>query len=208
MVLLKGGPMNKVAFALVATLLAGCSGSESPGAATPSASAVEGNSSPSATPTLEELPTSEGRLEGKYNVKLFTTSNTFDSKPAKNQAFRFEPKCGTGACDTALTGRMVFEGAGSEDRKQAGAEASFSVTLRSFGKKYEGFDTDFFASCGTEPDKDRWTFNLTVDKAVYVGEVWTAQKWSGTWTRAALGSGGVCTPGRLKAVIRGTRKEG
>jgi hypothetical protein len=66
---------------------------------------------PAASPTpskLPRLPIAEARLVGKYDVKVFVTSNTFDSKPAPRQLFRFVPRCEVGACDVTLVGAMAF----------------------------------------------------------------------------------------------------
>jgi hypothetical protein len=162
---------------------------------------------PSPTATKPpKLPLSESRLAGKYQVKLYVTSNSFDSKPLQAQLFRFLPKCDEGACDVTITGAMAF-GQGLEDRQSAGADKRFDIRLVNLGRGYQGTKVGYWASCGDEPDKDRWTFAIKVDKARYVGDAWTVVRWSGTWTRRA-DFGNVCLPGHLRAVIRGTRATG
>jgi hypothetical protein len=137
-------------------------------------------------------------------VKLFVRSSTFDSKPGGSQLWRFKPTCDTGACDTALKGRVKFEAStsGNQARKKGGATDAFVAKLRLFGKTYGGRVTDFFATCGTSPSKDTWTFKIKVVNAKYVAGMWTVTKWEGLWTRDARF--GVCPPGHLSAVIRGT----
>jgi hypothetical protein len=160
---------------------------------------------PAASPTpskLPRLPIAEARLSGKHDVKVYVTSNTFDSKPTPSQVFRFVPKCDQGVCDVTLTGAMSF-GQGLTDRQAAGAEKRFEIRLANLGRSYGGTKVDYWASCGNEPDKDRWTFAIRVDKAKYIDDVWTVVRWSGTWTRLA-NFAGACTPGHLRAVIRGT----
>jgi hypothetical protein len=160
-------------------------------------------STASPSPTkLPRLPLTEARLTGKHDVKVYVTSNTFDSKPTPSQVFRFVPKCDQGACDVTLTGAMSF-GQGLTDRQAAGAEKRFEIRLANLGRSYGGTKVDYWASCGNEPDKDRWTFAIRVDKAKYIDDVWTVVRWSGTWTRLA-NFAGACTPGHLRAVIRGT----
>lgn len=160
-------------------------------------------STASPSPTrLPKLPLTEARLTGKYDVKVFVTSNTFDSKPSRSQVFRFVPKCDQGACDVTLTGAMTFT-QGLADRQAAGAEKRFEIRLANLGRSYRGTKVDYWASCGNEPDKDRWTFAIRVDKAKYIDDVWTVVRWSGTWTRSA-DFASACTPGRLHTVIRGT----
>jgi hypothetical protein len=187
-------------------VLVGCSsGGGSSSMPTPIAAAPSGElaTTPSPSPSkLLKLPDSEGRLVGKYNVKVFVTSNTFDSRPSTQQLFHFQPKCQKGACDVTLTGAMGFS-QGLSDRQHAGAEKRFEVRLANLGKSYGGYKTGYFASCGTEPDKDRWTFNIKVDASKYVGDTWTVARWSGIWTRSS-DFGGACTPGHLHAVIRGS----
>lgn len=94
-------------------------------------------------------------------------------------------------------------GQGLSDRQAAGAEKRFEIRLAHFGRTYRGTKIDFWASCGEEPNKDRWTFAIRVDKAKYIDDVWTVVRWSGTWTRAANPSV-ACRESRLRAVIRGT----
>jgi hypothetical protein len=144
----------------------------------------------------------EARLAGKYDVKVFATSNSFDSKPAQSQVFRFIPKCDVGACDVTVAGSMAF-GQGLADRQAAGAQKRFDIRLAGLGRSYRGTKVDFWASCEDEPDKDRWTFAIRVDKAKPIDDVWTVVRWSGTWSRVA-DFAGACRPGRLRAVIRGT----
>ena len=185
---------------LVSSLLvAACSSKSGPAA---SATRNLGGDSPSLT-KLPKLPLPEARLQGIYLVKMYVTHNSFDSKPATNQKFRFEPKCNEGSCDVTLGGAMQFT-QGLEDRQQAGAEKRFLLRLAKLGRDYAGTKVGYFASCGNKPDKDRWTFDIKVDKARYIDSMWTVVHWSGTWTRDS-NFGGLCTPGRLKTVIRGTR---
>jgi hypothetical protein len=94
-------------------------------------------------------------------------------------------------------------GFGLEDRQSAGAEKRFDIRLANLGRSYQGTKVGYWASCGNEPDKDRWSFVVRVDKAKYVDDVWTVVRWSGTWTRRA-DFAGACQVGRLRAVIRGT----
>lgn len=172
-------------------------------ATTDSASPQPSTASASPSPTkLPKLPLSEARLTGKHDVKVFVTSNTFDSKPSRSQVFRFVPKCDQGACDVTLTGSMAFT-QGLADRQAAGAEKRFEIRLANLGRSYRGTKVDYWASCGKEPDKDRWTLSIRVDRAKYINDVWTVVRWSGTWTRRA-DFASACTPGRLHAVIRGT----
>jgi hypothetical protein len=145
----------------------------------------------------------EARLDGKHEVKVFVTRNNFDSKPARTQVFRFLPRCEEGACDVTLSGAMDFS-MGLADRQAAGAERRFDIRLTNLGRSYRGTKVDYWASCEDEPDKDRWTFAIRIDRPKYINEVWTVVRWSGTWTRAALGANGACRPGRLASVIRGT----
>jgi hypothetical protein len=66
---------------------------------------------PTASPSPTKpprLPLTEARLAGKYDVKIFVTSNSFDSKPAQSQVFRFIPKCDIGACDVTVAGSMAL----------------------------------------------------------------------------------------------------
>jgi len=159
--------------------------------------------SPTPTPTpLPKLPLSEARLAGRYNVKLYVTANTFDSKPIQQQEFRFVPRCDQGACDASVIGTMEF-GHGLADRQSAGAEKRFDIKLASLGRSYRGTKVGFWASCNDEPDKDRWTFAIKVDRAKYIDDAWMVVRWSGTWTRSAIFAG-ACLPGHLRSVIRGT----
>jgi hypothetical protein len=77
------------------------------------------------------------------------------------------------------------------------------VRLSRLGRSYGGLVNGFFASCETEPTRDRWTFNVKVEDADYVDGAWKATRWSGSWTRQATFVGTICSPGRLRAVIRG-----
>jgi hypothetical protein len=177
-----------------------CTTTPSGESATPATTPTE---APSPSPTrLPRLPTAEARLDGRYEVRLFTTSNTFDSKPQQDQIFRFLPRCDEGACDVTISGAMEF-GQGAADREAAGAEKRFDLRLANLGRTYRGTKVDYWASCGDEPDKDRWTFSIRIDKAKYLDEVWTVVRWSGTWTRQA-NFASLCRGGRLRAVIRGT----
>jgi hypothetical protein len=186
----------------VLVALAGCSSNSGSGEAATSGGPSINLSSP--TPTKPKLALSESRLAGKYEVKLYVTSNSFDSKPLRAQVFRFLPKCNEGACDVTMTGAMDF-GQGLEERQSAGAEKRFDIRLANLGRSYQGTKVGYWASCGDEPDKDRWTFAIKVDNARYIGDVWTVVRWSGTWTRRSDYSGpGDCLPGHLRAVIRGT----
>jgi hypothetical protein len=133
---------------------------------------------------------------------VFVTANTFDSKPTQRQIFRFVPRCAEGACDASVVGAMAF-GQGLEDRQSAGAEKRFNIRLANLGRSYRGTKVDYWASCSDEPDKDRWTFAIKIDKAKYVDDVWRVVRWSGTWTRSANFTA-VCRPGHLSSVIRGT----
>ena len=191
---------------ILALTLAGCT--SGPNGSSREASPARGGptaSSPLPTDTEPpQLPLQDGRLDGKYNVKVFVTANSFDSKPGKKQTFRFTPRCAEGACDVIVSGVMNF-GQGLEERQAAGAEKRFDIRLALLGRSYRGTKVGFWASCGDEPDKDRWTFSIKIDKAKYVDDIWTITRWSGTWSRQA--SGGPCIPGRLRAVIRGTLAE-
>jgi hypothetical protein len=192
---------------LVIVLLAGTSGCTSDpqptAASSPSQSLAPSVASPTPSATKPpRLPITEARIEGKYQVRLYVTHNSFDSKPSSKQVFVFEPRCANGPCDVFVSGKMLF-GQGLSDRQSAGAEKRFSIKLAGFGKNYEGTKVGFFAECNGQPDRDRWTFDIKIDKAKYVGDVWTVLKWSGIWTRAA-NFGGPCVPGKLKTVIRGT----
>jgi hypothetical protein len=184
-------------------ILTACSSNAEPegSASPPSTSPQTPAASPSPT-KLPRLPLAEARLDGKYDVKAFVTSNSFDSKPAPRQVFKFQPKCDEGACDVTLIGAMDFT-QGLADRQSAGAEKRFDIRLAQLGRRYGGTKVDFWASCGDEPDKDRWTFAITPDRAKYVDDVWTVVRWSGTWSRSG-DFGGTCAPGHLRAVIRGT----
>jgi hypothetical protein len=196
---------KRVIFAvlLAALISTSCTSNEQPETgASPEASTSPQAPAASPTPTeLPRLPLAEARLGGKYDVKVFVTSNSFDSKPAPRQVFRFVPKCDEGACDVTLIGAMAFT-QGLADRQGAGAEKRF-IRLALLGRSYRGTKVGFWASCGDEPDKDRWTFAIKADRARYVDDVWTVVRWSGTWSRAADFSG-ACKPGHLRAVIRGT----
>jgi hypothetical protein len=111
----------------VAALMAGAACTTSPSTESPSPAAPQ-EEAPTQSPTRPpRLPLAEGRLEGKYEVRLFTTSNSFDSKPLQDQLFRFLPRCDEGSCDVSITGRMGF-GQGLEDREQAGAEKRFDLS--------------------------------------------------------------------------------
>jgi hypothetical protein len=191
---------------VVATVLASasCTSDAQPEPATAPLSPGTTTASTSASPSptkLPRLPLSEARLDGKYDVKVFVTSNSFDSKPAPRQAFKFIPKCDEGACDVTLLGAMAFTH-GLADRQSAGAEKRFDIRLALLGRRYGGTKVDFWASCGDEPDKDRWTFAIKPDRARYVDDVWTVVRWSGTWSRSANFNGD-CLPGHLRSVIRG-----
>lgn len=135
-------------------------------------------------------------------MKVFVTSNSFDSKPAPRQAFRFIPKCDEGACDVTLVGAMAFT-QGLADRQAAGAAKRFDIRLALLGRRYGGTKVDFWSECSGEPDKDRWTFAITPDRARYVDDVWTVVRWSGTLSRSA-NFAGACLPGHLRSVIPGT----
>jgi hypothetical protein len=102
-----------------------------------------------------------------------------------------------------LVGAMAFT-QGLADRQAAGAAKRFDIRLALLGRRYGGTKVDFWASCGDEPDKDRWTFAINPDRARYVDDVWTVVRWSGTWSRSSPFSSGNCRPGHLRAVIRGT----
>jgi hypothetical protein len=190
-----------VVAALAALSLAACTSGSGSAGVTTSVPTPAVSVSPSPT-TPPELPLTGARLAGTYAVKVYVTHNTFDSNPASTQKFRFEPKCDEGACDVMLSGVMEF-GKGLADRQQAGAEKRFLIRMANLGRGYGGTKVGYFASCGNEPDKDRWTFDIKVDRAKYVDGVWTVTRWSGVWTRDS-GFGGECRPGKLKAVIRGT----
>ena len=199
-----------IAVCAVLVTLAACTSSSSaedaaspPGEESASTDSPSTTATPSSTPSLQEQPIQLARLSGTYNVKLYVTRSTYESKPDRQQVFKFAPKCDEGPCDAALSGNMSFGGAGADDRKSAGASNKFVVKLRTLGKKYEGFDSGYYGSCDGKPVKDRWTFAVSSERASYVDEVWTVTKWTGTWTRDS-GSGGTCTPGYLKAVIRGS----
>ena len=88
----------------IVTVLAGASCTSDTQPETEAAPPEATTASPSPT-MLPRLPLSEARLDGKYDVKVFVTSNSFHSKPAPRQAFRFIPKCDEGACDVTLLGR-------------------------------------------------------------------------------------------------------
>jgi len=179
--------------------LGGCTSSSGSGQA---ATSEDASIVPTPTPLkAPKLPLSEARLAGKYEVKLYVTSNSFDSKPLQTQLFRFLPKCDEGACDVTITGAMDF-GQGLEERQSAGAEKRFDVRLATLGRGYRGTKVGYWASCADKPTKDRWTFAIKVDKARYVADVWTVVRWSGTWTRESNFSS-LCLRSRLRAVIRG-----
>jgi hypothetical protein len=93
---------------------------------------------------------------------------------------------------------------GATQRQQAGAAHVAIVKLRQIGRSYAGYQTGLFAVCNGKADKDRWTFNIRVTKAKYVGDTWTAIKWEGTWTRSATFNTSLCSLSRLSAVIRGS----
>jgi hypothetical protein len=154
------------AFALIVTSCTSDGGTEERATGT-SAPAPAPSPTPSKPP---KLPVSEARLGGKYDVKVFVTSNSFDSKPLKAQLFRFSPKCDQGACDVTVTGAMDF-GFGLADRQSAGAEKRFEIRLANLGRSYQGTKIGYWASCQDEPDKDRWSFAIRVDKAMYVDDV-------------------------------------
>jgi hypothetical protein len=165
--------------------------------------------SPSPT-KLPKLPLDEARLQGKYNVKLFVRRSNFGSRPSKQQVFSFQPLCQQGSCDVNMRARIAFDPTpGGEQRQQAGANPKFTVKLRQLGKSYAGFTNGFFATCivngNAAAEKDRWSFNLRVATAKYIGDRWTVTRWEGTWTRSASFAGTACAPGHLAAVIRGSR---
>ena len=82
---------------------------------------------------MPSLTLDEARLDGKYDVKVFVTSNSFDRKPAHRQVFKFIPKCDEGACDVTLFGAMAFT-QGVADRQAAGAEKRFDIRLALLGR--------------------------------------------------------------------------
>ena len=86
---------------------------------------------------LPRLSLSEARLDGKYDVKVFVTSNSFHSKPAPRQAFRFIPKCDEGACDVTLLGAMAFT-QGLADRQAAGERSGSMSDWRYSAAATEG----------------------------------------------------------------------
>jgi hypothetical protein len=149
-----------------------------------------------------KLPLVDARLEGTYEVKLFVTSNTFDSKPDRDQRWHATPKCPEGPCDSLLNSRVSF--GGDVDRQQAGATGKVDVRLLQSARRFLGTKVGFFASCVDQPDLDRWTWRIHVEAAKYVKDVWTVTRWSGTWTRnAEVGPPVPCSRGHLTAVIRG-----
>ena len=157
---------------------------------------------PSPSPSLTPLPLEEARLDDEWMVRLFVRGSNFQSRPEKTQrGWIFTPRCEEGACDVILEGRVRF--ARDPERRLAGAEERFRVRLSRLGRSYGGLVNGFFASCETEPARDRWTFNVKVEDADYVDGAWKATRWSGSWTRQATFVGTICSPGRLRAVIRG-----
>jgi hypothetical protein len=184
---------------VLVTLAGGCSSNS--GSAEEVISEVPPTASTSSLTKPPRLSVSETRLAGKYELKLYVTSNSFDSKPLQAQLFRFLPKCDEGACDVTITGVMAF-GQGLEDRQSAGAEKRFDIRLANLGRSYQGTKVGYWASCGDKPDKDRWTFSIRIDQARYIDDVWMVTRWSGTWTRRANFQSD-CLPGHLRAVIRG-----
>jgi hypothetical protein len=101
-----------------------------------------------------------------------------------------------------LFGAMAFT-QGLAHRQAAGAEKRFDIRLALLGRSYRGTKVDFWASCGDEPTKDRWTLAIKTDRARYVDDVWTVVRWSGTWSRSA-DFPSACSPSHLRSVIRGT----
>lgn len=203
---MRGTVRRLTAAALGVVVLTGvaCTGGDDDATAESPASPTAASSpSPSSSPSpLPKLPVAEARLAGKYNVKVFVTANTFDSKPMQRQVFRFVPRCAEGACDASVVGVMAF-GQGLEDRQSAGAEKRFNIRMVTLGRSYRGTKVDYWASCNEEPDKDRWTLAIKIDKAKYIGDAWKVVRWSGTWTRNANFASN-CLPGHLRSVIRGT----
>jgi hypothetical protein len=188
----------KLLMVLVATcvlVLTGCTGDAEPQGDAPSAS-LSASASASPSPKPPKPPLSEARLEGLHQARIFVTSSTFAGKGAQPpQIMHFRPKCAEGACDVVLSGTMRY---GEEPI----ADDHYIVRLINTGRSYQGTVTGFFARCNDNPDKDRWTFIIRLDKAQFVDGVWTATRWNGTWTRDA-DFGGACRPGKQRAVIRG-----
>jgi hypothetical protein len=145
-------------------------------------------------PSLSDAPL--GRV---YDVKIIVTHTTFDSNPLPSQVFKFDPQCSKTVCNVYLLNTsMKF----TSNSQRTPSLNKVNVKMAKLGASYAGSTKGFYATCNDQPSKDTWEFRIRADKVKYVEGRWLIDKWSGIWTRNA--PFGLCIPGRLRAVVRGS----
>lgn len=128
--------------------------------------------------TTRTPPVTDARLKGSYDVDGKITKSTagitLGSAAALGQeigsTWTFTPKCTTGACDTALSGRL--------------AGHPFTMTLVRSGAVYSGSTKAHISHCegltGEIPVTNTITLQLTVRSAELSSKVWLADTWAAT----------------------------
>jgi hypothetical protein len=138
----------------------------------------------------DEPPVGDARLEGSFVVRMEVERATGTRDPVRGGAiyFRFEPRCGSGACSARWTVR------------RSRAEG----TLRRSGASYSaGLRTPFFVrNCFGRLTDEALDVRLGVEAAAPVRGSWRATKIEGTITEVSKHPG--CVTASIVWAVRGT----
>ncbi len=130
--------------------------------------------------TTDPLPDSDARLQGKFLMKMHTTSSNVGASGNFGMLWTFDPKCASGPCEVTWSAKGR---SGSGVLKQKGA--TYSGTI------YAPF---MILSCHGGSFNEALTFTFHITESSTVGGQWRATRFQGSMFESASYSG--CVTGR------------